>query len=56
MLELLPWLNLLLLPTLAGIWGIAVRLTRIDVKMQAHEELDKYRFETIDKRLSARDN
>lgn len=36
MAELLPWLNLLLVPTLWGVWNIQGRMSKLEATQEAH--------------------
>lgn len=51
MAELLPWLNLLLLPSVYGIVRIAVTLSSLEARLIAHDELDRVRFVEINRRI-----
>jgi hypothetical protein len=42
--DLLPWLNLLLLPGVRVIWVQAMRIERLDARVQALEEVAKSRI------------
>lgn len=36
MADLLPWLNLLLVPTLVGVWNIQGRMSKLEATQDAH--------------------
>lgn len=49
--DLLPWLNLLLVPVLLVTWRISALLARLDQSISSHETLDKERFGEVNRRL-----
>jgi hypothetical protein len=53
MTELLPWLNLLLLPIIYAAFSITQKLTRIETWMGEHDKLDAVRFGEIERRITA---
>jgi hypothetical protein len=49
--DILPWLNVLLIPTLGGIVKVAVSLARLEANISAHSRLDDERFGEVRRRL-----
>lgn len=49
--DLLPWLNVLLVPGVLGIWNIADRLSRLESDLRGHYKLDDERFENLKEKL-----